>query len=105
MKFSEALDAVKQGKRISREGWNGKDMFVFMRPSDNIPVATLLGLKSLSNKVKDYFELKYQPITETKNPLIKFTAYLCMKASDDSIVNGWLASQTDMLSDDWVVLD
>jgi hypothetical protein len=28
-----------------------------------------------------------------------------MKAADGSIVNGWLASQTDMLADDWVLVD
>ena len=28
-----------------------------------------------------------------------------MKAADDSIVNGWLASQTDMLSNDWMEVD
>lgn len=36
---------------------------------------------------------------------VKFTAYLCMKAADGSIVNGWLASQTDMLAEDWTILD
>ena len=34
-----------------------------------------------------------------------FTQYICMKAADGSIVNGWLASQTDMLADDWVLVD
>lgn len=36
---------------------------------------------------------------------IKFTAYLCMKAADDTVVNGWLASQTDMLANDWVIVE
>ena len=35
---------------------------------------------------------------------IKFTAYLCMKAADGTVVNGWLASQTDMLANDWMIV-
>ena len=33
-----------------------------------------------------------------------FTPYICMKTADDSIVNGWSASQTDMTATDWVIL-
>ena len=39
-----------------------------------------------------------------ENDKVKFTAYLCLKAADGTIVNGWLASQSDMLSNDWIVL-
>jgi len=103
--YGEALEAAKEGKLISREGWNGKGMFVFMRPADDLPINILLGAKSLPRKLKDYFEKKHQPIIPENIPKISFTAYLCMKAADDTIVNGWLASQTDMLSNDWCVLD
>lgn len=103
--FGTALEAVKQGKLIAREGWNGKNMFVFQRPADDLPINILLGAKSLPNKLKDYYELKHQPIVDGNLPKIKFTAYLCMKAADDTVVNGWLASQTDMLAEDWVILD
>lgn len=36
--------------------------------------------------------------------MIKFCSYLCMKDANDNIVNGWLASQSDMLADDWMVV-
>lgn len=103
--FGEALDAVKQGKLIAREGWNGKGMFVFMRPADDLPITVLLGAKSLPKRLKDYYELKHQPIIPESIPKISFTAYLCMKAADDTVVNGWLASQTDMLAEDWCIID
>ncbi|MDD4970693.1 MAG: DUF2829 domain-containing protein [Paludibacter sp.] len=103
--FGQAIEAVKEGKLISRIGWNGKNMFVFMRPSAAIKVSDLLGIKTLSSNVKNYFEKKFQPITVDNDPLITFTPYLCMKAADDTIVNGWLASQTDMLAKDWCILD
>jgi hypothetical protein len=98
--FGTALEAVKQGKLIAREGWNGKGMFVFQRPEDEIPANVILNIKSLPSSVKDY--LFNNPNGKES---FKFTAYLCMKAADGSIVNGWLASQTDVLAEDWVILD
>jgi hypothetical protein len=99
MNFGEALEQVKQGKLISRSGWNGKSMFVFMRPADDIPHSVIPTIKSLPQSVKDKLAKE-----ESTGPSVKFTAYLCMKAADGTIVNGWLASQTDMLSDDWDVV-
>lgn len=111
MTFGEALEAVKRGSCIARKGWNGKGMFVFMRPADELHVSFVAKqIKSLPQSVKDYY---YQDCVDSngnaldlaKDDVVKFTAYLCMKAADGSIVNGWLASQTDMLADDWVILE
>lgn len=111
MNYGQALEQVKQGKLAARKGWNGKGMFIFMRPADELHIDMLIDkVKSLPQSVKDYF-LKdvlddsgnriYPAAEEDK---VKFTAYLCMKAADGTIVNGWLASQTDMLASDWDIL-
>lgn len=105
MKFGAAVEYAQQGYAIRRSGWNGKGMFVFMRPADELPITVLLGAKSLPKCVKDFYERKHQPITSDNIPKILCTAYLCMKAADDTIVNGWLASQTDMLASDWELAD
>lgn len=106
--FGTALAAAKCGFLIAREGWNGKGMFVFMRPADELPVDTIVfQVKSLPRAVKDWFASQTNPSLPYRldgETLIKFTAYLCMKAADGSIVNGWLASQTDMLATDWCIL-
>jgi hypothetical protein len=39
MDFGKAIEALKQGKLVAREGWNGKGMFIFQRPSDTISIA------------------------------------------------------------------
>lgn len=112
MNFGQAIEALKQGKRVAREGWNGKGMFIFMRPADEINIHIVVDvIKSLPQSVKDYY--RQDIITESgvaigfddENDKVKFTAYLCMKAADGTIVNGWLASQSDMLSEDWTILD
>jgi hypothetical protein len=121
LNFGQAIEALKQGKRVARQGWNGKGMFIFMRPADELSVDFIVNkVKSLPDSVKDFYNCDYTysdidnqaigtfkqdeiiPQSEVK---IKFTAYLCMLAADGTIVNGWLASQTDILSEDWTILD
>lgn len=105
--FGQALKSLKSGFLVTRKGWNGKGMFIFMRPADQLPIDFVAkDIKSLPTGVKQYYakDLEYR----SENPeedTVKFTAYLCMKAVDGSIVNGWLASQTDMLSEDWMIFD
>lgn len=105
--FGQALKSLKSGFLVTRKGWNGKGMFIFMRPADHLPIEFVAkDIKSLPQAVKQYYaqDLKYK----SENPeedTVRFTAYLCMKAADGTIVNGWLASQTDMLSEDWMIFE
>ena len=95
MKFGEALEEVKKGALIARAGWNGKGMFVFRRPEDWLSTDMIVNkVKSLPDSFKKYVN-DYYDVTET---------YLCMKDANDNIVNGWLASQSDILADDWMVV-
>lgn len=112
LSFGAALEVAKAGGLIARQGWNGKGMFVFMRPADELHIDMVIDkVKSLPQSVKDYYLKdvlddngnRISPADE--NDKVKFTAYLCMKAADGTIVNGWLASQTDMLSNDWTILE
>ena len=107
--FGQAIEALKQGKRVARKGWNGKGMFIFERPADELTPSFIVNkVKSLPKSVKDFIAEKYGNETHYVGGgeiTVKFGSYLCMYAADGSIVNGWLASQTDMLSDDWCILD
>ena len=103
MNFGQALEAAKQGKLIQREGWNGNKMFVFMRPGDSIQTQHIPKIKSLPDAVKEWIDINVddkQNAGESGLTPLVFTPYLCMKAADNTIVNGWLASQTDMISED-----
>lgn len=110
LSFGSALEALKQGLKVAREGWNGKGMFVFMRSADELNVEFVVDkVKSLPKSVKDYYlkdiiNEKGERVPVDENDNVKFTAYLCLKAADGTIVNGWLASQTDMLAEDWEIL-
>lgn len=91
--YGQALTYLKQGLMLQRKGWNGKGMFVFMRPFDTLPKAVVENVKSLPVEVKNFLSKQERPID--------FKAYLCMYNAKGEVVNGWLASQEDMLANDW----
>lgn len=83
MNFGEALAILKAGGIVCREGWNGKGMFLFLVPGStfNVNRLPLLGI--------------YPEGTE-----INYCPHIDMRTADGKIVP-WLASQTDMLAEDW----
>lgn len=98
--FGQAIGSLKHGFLVRRKGWNDKGMFLFMRPWDSLKDEFIIDtVKSLPYNFKAW--VKAHPNAEGQRI---FTQYICMKADDGSIVNGWLASQTDMLSEDWVLV-
>ena len=97
LSFGQAIEALNAGIRVSREGWNGKGMFVFQRPGDTLDQDFIHKVKSLPESTKAFL------VNQNKD--IEFTPYLCMWDADGKIINGWLASQSDMLAEDWYVLD
>lgn len=86
--FSEALVAVKNGAKIARQGWNGKGMFVVYQKGypDGIAIN------------KNTSEATGIPEGEVR----KFLPYLMMCTAAGDFVP-WLASQSDILSNDWVL--
>ena len=102
MNFGQAIEALKEGKLAARKGWNGKGMFIFMRPGDQLSTDMVVNkVKSLPESFKKWVADNYG---DAPSDTIRFTPYLCMKAADGTVVNGWLASQTDMLSEDWEII-
>ena len=81
--FGHALGWLKAGKRVRRAGWNGKGMFLFLVPGSTFQVSRppLLGI--------------YAEGTE-----IKYHAHIDMKTAQGDVVP-WVASQTDLLAEDW----
>lgn len=86
MNFSQALVELKLGKLVARSGWNGKKMFIFLVPGSQF----LVNRKPLLGIFPDGTEISYCP-------------HLDMKTVDGKIVP-WLASQTDILADDWEIV-
>jgi hypothetical protein len=91
--FGQALEHLKNGGKVTRKGWNGKGMFLFLLPGGTIPKEAIYDptlKKVLENSGKDHFEA---------------LGSIRMKTADDKILTGWLASQTDMLAEDWKIVE
>lgn len=76
MNFGQAIEALKKGKKVAREGWNGKGMWLRLIIPEKSDID--MGLENLP--------------------------YIEMKTADNKLVP-WLASQTDMLSEDWTIVE
>lgn len=84
--FGAALISLKDGKKIARSGWNGKDMFLF----HNDGRRNGIGRRAIEEgHIREVLDV---------------APFIVMKTATGELVP-WLASQTDMLSEDWKVLD
>ena len=91
--FSDALTMIKAGWRMAREGWNGKGMFLWLNPGSS-PVR-LDGVSTIDGVDASLFELGDSG-TLCRLPNIN------MRSASGATVTGWLASQTDILAEDWL---
>ena len=84
MNFAEAIKAVKAGKKIAREGWNGKAQYV--------ELATNISYTRAGGKV-----------VNCEHKAIGNNALAFVGTS--GVQMGWLASQADMLANDWKIVE
>jgi hypothetical protein len=78
MDFGLAIRALKAREFVARRGWNGKGMWLKLVPANEYTVAT------------------------ENTPIL--LPWIGMKTADDKFVP-WLASQTDVLAEDWIIVD
>lgn len=84
MTFGDAIDAMRTGKLVQRAGWNGKGMHLYL---EDWAEGTLDFARDAAGKRRSY-----EPC------IVMFTA-------QGKHQPGWLASQADMLADDWRVTE
>ena len=87
MNFGEAIEALKLGKKVCRKGWNGKGMFLYLVSAGSYPVM-MDAAKSIADE----------------NGNVNYGPYVALKAANGSVYP-WNASQADMLSNDWEVVE
>lgn len=99
MDFSDALRALKAGAKVAREGWNGKGMWIALTPGSAFPAASA---KCGHAAAKRADELRDE--SHFEEPFVDLLPHIDMRTADGAMCVGWLASQTDMLAEDWVVV-
>jgi hypothetical protein len=97
MPFGYAIEAARQGHKIARLGWNGKGMFVVYMPPMHLPP---FNSQEPGKKVND----RTAKFIGEEAPL-DCQPYFAMYNAQKQWIPGWLASQSDMLSDDWFIVE
>ncbi len=92
MNFGEAIAALKEGKKVAREGWNGKGMYLWLMPAAKV-------------KAEWCKDPHLKELAEANGGEIEAVGAIRMLTADKKILTGWLASQTDILSEDWVIVE
>ena len=96
MDFGKAIETLKQGKKVTRKGWNGKGMFLWLKHGTEIQ----------SEWCKDPM---LKQLADKNGGTIIGLPTICMYTHDSTgrkaVLTGWHASQSDMLLDDWEVLE
>lgn len=81
--FGKAIQLLKEGKKLQREGWNGKNQY--------IELATSISYRNSNDKIIDVFH------NAIESKAIAFVG-------TSGVQLGWLASQADMLAEDWKIV-
>ncbi len=92
MDFGEALKQLKVGKKVARAGWNGRGMWVALTDGS-----------TFGNDMARVGSAQH--LARERPGDIRIAPRLDMKAADGTLVIGWLASQTDLLAEDWSVVE
>lgn len=94
MSFGHAIAAMKSGAKVARAGWNGKGMWLALSCGETRKVSA------------DAFWSPHNAgHAREQGGFATVLPSITMKTADGSILMGWLASQTDMLADDWQVVE
>lgn len=91
MTFGEAVEAMKRGAKVSRRGWNGKGMYIWVMPG-----STVRGCNQITDP--------HLAAIDKAEGEIRFLGSIRMRTATGYVLTGWLASQIDMLAEDWEVV-
>ena len=89
MNFGQAIHYLKEGFSVAREGWNGKGMYVVLMDGYEHTLAN-----TMTRQKHGLLEGAY----------VTVDPYIVMKTALGTLQPGWLASQSDMLANDWVIV-
>jgi hypothetical protein len=90
--FGQAIGSLKRGFKVRRNGWNGKGMWLWLKQETMV-------------KSEWCHDMALKAIADQNGGKIHALGTICMKTADNKVLTGWLASQTDMLSEDWVLVN
>jgi len=106
MTFGHALEALKGGAKVARSGWNGKGMFLSL--NKGAFDGEMLGFDSGQQPAADHLStidgVRLGLFEAGDDGIVTRLPNINMRTASGATVTGWLASQTDMLAEDWCIV-
>lgn len=93
MDIGEAVQAMRDGKCVAREGWNGKGMWLALSPG------------CFALPVEKFWAEPNRAYAKANGGEAEVLPSITMRTASGAILMGWLASQTDLLADDWMIVE
>lgn len=97
MNFPQAIEALNEGKIVSRSGWNGKNMFIYKTIGNTVDKDFIPKFTSLPQSVKDFLSKKGEDVV--------FRPSITMYTAAGEMQAGWLPSQADIFAEDWGIFE
>lgn len=94
LSFGLAIEALKKGMKVARTGWSDKGMWLSLS-------GPLGGRVVPADKFWSEHNAAY---AKEQGGSAMVLPCICMKTAGEEILMGWLANQSDMLADDWVLV-
>jgi len=95
LSFGLALEALKKGLKVARAGWNGKGMWLSMSGP--------MGGREI--QAQQFWSNNNFKFASKNGGSATVLPCITMKTATNEILMGWLASQSDMLADDWSIVE
>lgn len=87
LNFADVIKLLKQGKKLRRLGWNGKNQYIYYVPS-----ADYVAVTNVAKEIMD------------ENGKVKYNAYVALR-TEDGTISIWNPTTTDCMSEDWIMVD
>ena len=101
MNFGDAIKALKEGKKVTRTGWNGNKL---LNNNDSLPNMYLWLKPETTIKSEWCKDPILKKIVDANGGEIEALSTICLKTADNKIRTGWCPTQTDIFSEDWIIL-
>lgn len=95
MDFGKAIEALKEGKLVSRSGWNGKGLFVMKQIPAEIGLDIIPKMQSVQESAKELLIHRETTLKYENQMLI---------VKEDGTADSWVPSSSDVFAEDWFVV-
>ena len=96
MNFGQAIEALKEGKLVAREGWNGVGLFVMKQIPAEIGLEIIPKMQSVQESAKQ--------ILVSRGTTLKYENQMLI-IKPNGTADSWVPSSSDIFAEDWIIVE